>query len=194
MVQLECLESGSGCQFKTQDLDFDTAEKILDKHMDRSHPIGGGGPTPALSQPTQLSCPDCKFKTQEDLNNGDATRLLSLHSSRNHPSKGGGTGPPPGGSKNKESSGPGFIKMSGMVWSANEDDITEFLSDCNIKEILLLKTETGRPAGDAVVELETLADVERAKKHNREYIRERFVAIDQITADTFNKLAQSAAR
>ena len=80
MVQLECLESGSGCQFKTQDLDFDTAEKILDKHMDRSHPIGGGGPTPALSQPTQLSCPDCKFKTQEDLNNEDATRLLSLQS------------------------------------------------------------------------------------------------------------------
>jgi len=194
MVQLECLESGSGCDWVTQDLEFDTAEKMLDKHMDRHHPIGGGEPAPAPSQPVQLSCPDCEFKTQEDLNNEEATKMLSLHSSRYHPSQGGGAGHPPGGSRNKESSDPGYIKMSGMVWSANDDDITEFLYDCNIKKILLLKTETGRPSGDAVVELATLADVERAKKHNRKYIRERFVAIDQITADTFNTLSQSASR
>ena len=192
MVQLECLESAAGCDYKTQDLDFEAAEKILDKHMERAHPVGGqeeAAAAPAPSQPIQLSCSDCEFQTQEVPSNEEANSLLGMHRKRNHPSRGGG-GAPPRGSRNKENEGPGYIKMSGMVWSANEDDITAFLLDCNVKEVILLKTETGRPAGDAVVELATLADVERAKKHNRKYIRERFVAIDQINADTFQKLSQ----
>ena len=34
MVKLECLEKIIGCEYMTQDLPFEEAEKILEKHLD----------------------------------------------------------------------------------------------------------------------------------------------------------------
>ena len=36
------LEVSNGCSFVTQDLPFDEAERILDKHLQRNHPLGLG--------------------------------------------------------------------------------------------------------------------------------------------------------
>ena len=43
MVQLECLESDTGCPFMTQDLEFEQAEKILSLHMDNMWEPGSPG-------------------------------------------------------------------------------------------------------------------------------------------------------
>ena len=38
MVQIKCIEAG--CLFETQDFPFEFAEKLLDKHLQRKHPLG----------------------------------------------------------------------------------------------------------------------------------------------------------
>ena len=38
MVRLNCIEEN--CSFRTQDLEFDHAEKLLCLHLDRRHPTG----------------------------------------------------------------------------------------------------------------------------------------------------------
>ena len=53
MVQLECIEAG--CSHKTQDLEFDQAEKLLNMHLDRAHPVVK--PATPLSPPTMGAPP-----------------------------------------------------------------------------------------------------------------------------------------
>ena len=50
-------------------------------------------------------------------------------------------------------SGPGFVKLSGMVWTVSEEDIIKFLHDCSVKDIRLIDNEEGKPSGTAVVKL-----------------------------------------
>eukprot|EP00092_Neocalanus_flemingeri_P050707 GFUD01058716.1.p1 GENE.GFUD01058716.1~~GFUD01058716.1.p1 ORF type:complete len:153 (+),score=49.40 GFUD01058716.1:33-461(+) len=73
-----------------------------------------------------------------------------------------------------------FILLRGLVWSATEEDIKTFLHDCNVKEVVLTTNDRGRPTGNAFVHLDTEADVEKAMAHNREYLRERFVLVEEI--------------
>eukprot|EP00092_Neocalanus_flemingeri_P005364 GFUD01005780.1.p1 GENE.GFUD01005780.1~~GFUD01005780.1.p1 ORF type:complete len:453 (-),score=128.18 GFUD01005780.1:40-1398(-) len=73
-----------------------------------------------------------------------------------------------------------FIRLRGLVWSATEEDIKTFLHDCNVKEVVLTTNDRGRPTGNAFVHLDTEADVEKAMAHNREYLRERFVLVEEI--------------
>eukprot|EP00092_Neocalanus_flemingeri_P057764 GFUD01068728.1.p1 GENE.GFUD01068728.1~~GFUD01068728.1.p1 ORF type:complete len:695 (+),score=186.75 GFUD01068728.1:59-2086(+) len=73
-----------------------------------------------------------------------------------------------------------FIRLRGLVWSATEEDIKTFLLDCNVKEVVLTTNDRGRPTGNAFVHLDTEADVEKAMAHNREYLRERFVLVEEI--------------
>eukprot|EP00092_Neocalanus_flemingeri_P057766 GFUD01068730.1.p1 GENE.GFUD01068730.1~~GFUD01068730.1.p1 ORF type:complete len:386 (+),score=116.20 GFUD01068730.1:59-1159(+) len=73
-----------------------------------------------------------------------------------------------------------FIRLRGLVWSATEEDIKTFLNDCNVKEVVLTTNDRGRPTGNAFVHLDTEADVEKAMAHNREYLRERFVLVEEI--------------
>ena len=47
-----------------------------------------------------------------------------------------------------------------------------------MKKVVIKTNETGRPSGDAVVYLDSKDDVEKAKAHDREYIRERYVKIE----------------
>ena len=145
MVQLECLESDTGCPFMTQDLEFEQAEKILSLHMDRKHPTGQ--PTSASSAP--------------------------VDGARGGGDRGGGGG---GGGAVRRFA----VKLSGMVWSATEEDIRTFLGDCSVKKVEILMTEEGRPTGDAVVDVETQDDVTKALRHDRQSLRERFVVVKEI--------------
>ena len=54
------------------------------------------------------------------------------------------------------------VKLSGMVWSATEEDIRTFLGDCSVEKVEILMTEEGRPTGDAVVDVATQDDVTKA--------------------------------
>jgi len=73
-----------------------------------------------------------------------------------------------------------FIRLRGLVWSATEDDVKTFLHDCNVKEVVITTNRRGKPSGNAFVHLENEEDVDKAKAHNKEHLRERFVVVDEI--------------
>ena len=150
MVQLECLESDTGCPFMTQDLEFEQAEKILSLHMDRKHPTG----QPTSATPT-----------------GTFASSAPVDGARGGGERGGGGG----GAVTRYA-----VKLSGMVWSATEEDIRTFLGDCSVEKVEILMTEEGRPTGDAVVDVATQDDVTKALRHDRQSLRERFVVVQQI--------------
>eukprot|EP00092_Neocalanus_flemingeri_P009845 GFUD01010609.1.p1 GENE.GFUD01010609.1~~GFUD01010609.1.p1 ORF type:complete len:665 (+),score=138.94 GFUD01010609.1:239-2233(+) len=79
--------------------------------------------------------------------------------------------------KNEENT---FLHLKGLVWTATEDDIKKFLNDCNVKEVVLTTNDRGKPSGDAFVHLDNEGDVQKAMAHNREYLRERFVIVEEI--------------
>ena len=154
MVQLECLESDTGCPFMTQDLEFEQAEKILSLHMDRKHPTG----QPTSATPT-----------------GTFASSAPVDGARGGGDRGGGGGGGGGGAVRRFA-----VKLSGMVWSATEEDIRTFLGDCSVKKVEILMTEEGRPTGDAMVDVETQDDVTKALRHDRQSLRERFVVVKEI--------------
>ena len=43
--------------------------------------------------------------------------------------------------------GNGYVKLSGLVWSAEKEDIKRFLSDCSVEMVEILKNERGLPSG-----------------------------------------------
>ena len=49
MVRLNCIEEN--CSFRTQDIEFDHAEKLLQLHLDRRHPQNGPWPCPMEIDP-----------------------------------------------------------------------------------------------------------------------------------------------
>jgi heterogeneous nuclear ribonucleoprotein F/H len=83
-----------------------------------------------------------------------------------------------------------FIRLKGLVWSATEEDVKTFLHDCKVMKVVIAKNEGGKPTGDAFVQLESEVDVEKAKAHNREYLRERFVVVEEIYESQFIKETQ----
>ena len=72
------------------------------------------------------------------------------------------------------------VRLEGLVWSATEEDIKNFLHDCNITSIEMMKMEDGRPLGEAHVDLDSCEDVDKALKHHKEYLGERFVNIEAL--------------
>ena len=87
--------------------------------------------------------------------------------------------------------GHGYVKLSGMVWTATEDDVRRLLYDCNIVSVQFLMNEYGKPLGDGIVELASKIDAFVATKHNREYIGARFVVVQQIDEREFRQLSMS---
>jgi len=90
--------------------------------------------------------------------------------------------------QSRSGSGPGFVRLSGMVWTVSEEDILNFLHDCTVREIRLIPTEDGKPSGTAVVKLGGQDDVLNAVRHTRESIRERWVLVEEISEVVFKNL------
>ena len=84
-----------------------------------------------------------------------------------------------------------FIRLRGLVWTAKEEDIKTFLHDCKVKKVVITTNERGKPSGDAFVQLESKVDVEKAKAHNREYLRERFVIVEEIHESQYIRETQA---
>ncbi|XP_055373790.1 heterogeneous nuclear ribonucleoprotein H [Condylostylus longicornis] len=75
-----------------------------------------------------------------------------------------------------------FIRLRGLPWSANEEDILKFLSGVNVvggtKGVYMVTYKSdGRNTGEAFVELESPEDEEEAFKHNKETIGHRYIEI-----------------
>ena len=63
--------------------------------------------------------------------------------------------------EDEESTGPGFIRLSGMVWAATVRDVKNLLSDCKVSKVHLIRNN-GKATGDGIVMLDDEADVEKA--------------------------------
>jgi len=83
-----------------------------------------------------------------------------------------------------------FIRLKGMEWSSTEDDVRKFLEDVSIVELIMTKTPTGRPTGEAFLMLQTEADTQLAKRHNRKYLGRRFVVIEEVFEEQYNLAKQ----
>ena len=86
-----------------------------------------------------------------------------------------------------------FIRLKGMEWETSENQIRKFLEDCDIVQIVMTKTPTGRPTGEAYIKLKTEDDVTRAKAHDNEYLGRRFVVVDEIFEEQFNLVLHPTA-
>ena len=56
-----------------------------------------------------------------------------------------------------------FIRLKGMEWTSTEEDVRNFLEGVSIEELIMTKTPTGRPTGEAFLMLKSEADTEAAK-------------------------------
>ena len=81
-----------------------------------------------------------------------------------------------------------FVRLKGLVWTATEDDVRNFLSDCNIVSTELVM-EQGRFSGEALVRLASVEDTVRALKHDRQYLGRRFVVIQEILEEQFRSMS-----
>ena len=204
LVQLECLNAHEGCKYKTKPkLPFEQAQKMLDTHMTRKHPddptsnpqrnpmmkiqneqdnnVSQRRKSPiGIVHPTQKSHP---YQCQNSLTTRRTTRSMSRSpqsSRRNFPI------PPLEGAVGGIS---GYVKLSGMVWEATEEDVRNLLCDCNVTQVLFIMNDQGKPTGDALVKLADVADVEKAKSHNKENIGRRYVIIQESYESEFIQLS-----
>ena len=69
------------------------------------------------------------------------------------------------------------LKMRGLPFSANEQDIKDFFHPVNIKEIRLVQTAKGRPSGRAFVDFYNESDLKQSLKHHKEYMNNRYVEL-----------------
>ena len=70
-----------------------------------------------------------------------------------------------------------FCGIVGLPWTANRDDIRQFLSDIKHIEddnIVLCFNQEGRPNGEAFVALRTEEEFNKAKAHNKQHLKNRF--------------------
>jgi len=80
-----------------------------------------------------------------------------------------------------------FVKLGGLSWSATEDDIKTFLHEVKVNNIIIAKNENGKSTGNAFIKLEDKGDVEKAKSLNKKLINDRWVTVDEIDEDEYNK-------
>ena len=80
----------------------------------------------------------------------------------------------------------GYIKLSGLVWDANEFQVKNLLSDCSVIHVHLCVNDNGKRSGEAMVKLADENDVKKAIGHNREKIGK--VVKFQVRIDRFEEL------
>merc|ERR1712183_288477 len=78
-----------------------------------------------------------------------------------------------------------FVKLSGLIWTATEDDIKGFLKGVHITDVVLTTNEFGKASGDAFVQLASNGEVEKAMAYDKKFLGKRFVVIEKIEKDAF---------
>ena len=69
------------------------------------------------------------------------------------------------------------VHLSGLPWSATDEDIEQFLRGCKIEKILIVLNDHRKPSGDAKVWVSSKEDLDRALLCDRKYIGSRFVCV-----------------
>jgi len=82
-----------------------------------------------------------------------------------------------------------YIRLKGMVWGTDENDIRGFLVGVNIEKVILTKNSNGTYTGEAFLRLHSSEDAKKAKTKNRETMeineKKRFIIIEEISKKTF---------
>lgn len=90
-----------------------------------------------------------------------------------------------------------IIKVQGLPWSCTPQDILQFFSECRIRDGLKgihLTTNpiTGKPSGQAFVELEHEDDVSKALEKHRQYLGPRYVEVYELTNSDAEAILKNA--
>ncbi|UYV71308.1 HNRNPH1 [Cordylochernes scorpioides] len=72
----------------------------------------------------------------------------------------------------------GFIlRVRGLPWAVTTDEIREFFGSCNVTAVHLIYSQTGRPTGEAYVEMSTREDWLKGLDRNKKHIGQRYIEI-----------------
>ncbi|XP_030272468.1 G-rich sequence factor 1 [Sparus aurata] len=78
-----------------------------------------------------------------------------------------------------------IVQVKGFPWSCSAEDLLHFFSDCSIREglkgIHFTVSKSGRPSGQAFIEMETEMDVSKALEKHRQYLGRRYVEVYEVT-------------
>lgn len=83
-----------------------------------------------------------------------------------------------------------IVKVRGLPWSTTEEDVVKFFTECNIrngkKGVQMTLSREGRPSGEAYIEMETTADVDKACKRDRDYMGHRYIEVFRANRSEMN--------
>lgn len=90
-----------------------------------------------------------------------------------------------------------IIQVKGLPWSCTPQDLLQFFSECRIREGLKgihLTTNrlTGRPSGQAFIEVEHEDDVSKALEKHRQYLGPRYVEVYEVTNSDAEAILKNA--
>ncbi|XP_027596980.1 G-rich sequence factor 1 [Pipra filicauda] len=88
------------------------------------------------------------------------------------------------GSPKAESDGVYLVRAQGFPFSCTEEDVLTFFDSCRIRNgengVHFLLNRDGRRRGDALIELESKADVQRALEKHLRYMGPRYVKVFEV--------------
>lgn len=79
-----------------------------------------------------------------------------------------------------------IIQVRGLPWSCTAQDLLQFFSECRIRDglkgiHLTTNPVSGRPSGQAFIEVEHEDDVSKALEKHRQYLGPRYVEVFEVT-------------
>ncbi|KAM5272230.1 G-rich sequence factor 1 isoform 1-T1 [Ctenodactylus gundi] len=88
-----------------------------------------------------------------------------------------------------------LIRAQGLPWSCTVEDVLNFFSDCRIRNsengIHFLLNRDGKRRGDALIEMESEQDVQKALEKHRMYMGQRYVEVYEINNEDVDALMKS---
>ncbi|NP_002083.4 G-rich sequence factor 1 isoform 1 [Homo sapiens] len=88
-----------------------------------------------------------------------------------------------------------LIRAQGLPWSCTMEDVLNFFSDCRIRNgengIHFLLNRDGKRRGDALIEMESEQDVQKALEKHRMYMGQRYVEVYEINNEDVDALMKS---
>ncbi|KAJ8398116.1 hypothetical protein AAFF_G00431930 [Aldrovandia affinis] len=90
-----------------------------------------------------------------------------------------------------------IIRLKGLPWSCTPAELMDFFSDCRIHDgvngIHLTLNRSGKPNGQAFIELEHEEDVPKALERHRQYLGPRYVEVYEVTNSEAETLLKKSA-
>ncbi|KAK7830875.1 hypothetical protein U0070_018419 [Myodes glareolus] len=88
-----------------------------------------------------------------------------------------------------------LIRAQGLPWSCTVEDVLNFFSDCRIRNsengIHFLLNRDGKRRGDALIEMESEQDVQKALEKHRMYMGQRYVEVYEINNEDVDALMKN---